>query len=383
MKESDNSKDYDVIIAGGGLAGLVSAIHLSRAGFHVLVIEKNSYPKHKVCGEYISNEVLPYLESLGFDPLDYGAKRIHRFQLNSKNNQSIETNLPLGGFGISRYTLDHTLAELAQENGAQLMQDTVISTKCFNGIFQVKTKNETFKSVFVIGAFGKRANIDIKLNREFIQKRSGYLAVKQHVEGEFPDDLVALYNFDGGYCGVSRVESKAINVCYITDYKSFGKHKNTKTFEEQVLFKNPGLELFFKKSKPLFDKPLTISQISFAPKQAVDDHVLMCGDSAGLIHPLCGNGMGMAVHSSQIASQLIIDYFEGRIQSRESLEKQYQKAWTQAFKNRLLIGKRIAALFRHSSLSESALWMLRQFPGLLPKVIVSTHGQPLLAEQFG
>lgn len=65
----------DVIIIGGGLAGLSSAIHLSKHDLSVLVIEKNSYPKHKVCGEYISNEVLPYLDYLEIDVFKLGAKK--------------------------------------------------------------------------------------------------------------------------------------------------------------------------------------------------------------------------------------------------------------------------------------------------------------------
>jgi len=71
-------KSYDVIIVGGGLAGLTAAIHLSKAKHTVLVLEKNTYPHHKVCGEYVSNEILPYLEYLGikfgkneFIPIDY------------------------------------------------------------------------------------------------------------------------------------------------------------------------------------------------------------------------------------------------------------------------------------------------------------------------
>ena len=68
------------IIIGGGLAGLTSALHLSRFGIQVTLIEKNSYPRHKVCGEYLSNEVLPYLRSLGFEPFDFGAKKIDAHQ---------------------------------------------------------------------------------------------------------------------------------------------------------------------------------------------------------------------------------------------------------------------------------------------------------------
>ena len=76
-----NITSFDVIIIGGGLAGLTNAIHLSKSKQRVLLIEKNSYPKHKVCGEYISNEVLPYLNSLGIDPIKGGAKQISKVQV--------------------------------------------------------------------------------------------------------------------------------------------------------------------------------------------------------------------------------------------------------------------------------------------------------------
>ena len=87
---------YDVIIIGGGLAGLTSAIHLSMENYSVLLIEKNSYPKHKVCGEYVSNEVLPYLEFLGFNPFEFGAKRISEFELTTHNNKRIKAKLSRG-----------------------------------------------------------------------------------------------------------------------------------------------------------------------------------------------------------------------------------------------------------------------------------------------
>ena len=69
----------DVLIIGGGLAGLCAGIDLAQAGYEVLLFEPKAYPRHKVCGEYISNEVLPYLKSLGFDPFDHGAVAISNF----------------------------------------------------------------------------------------------------------------------------------------------------------------------------------------------------------------------------------------------------------------------------------------------------------------
>jgi flavin-dependent dehydrogenase len=373
-----NRKALDIIVIGGGLAGLCNAIHLSKMGKKVLLIEKNEYPKHKVCGEYISNEVLPYLDFLEVNPFDFGAVRINKFQLSTTKSNIISAKLPLGGFGISRYTLDLVLSEKAKENGVTILQDVVLNITFLKDVFQVETKdNNTFTSKITIGAFGKRSLLDVKMGRNFIQKKSPYLGVKIHVKGNFKEDLVALHNFKGGYCGVSKVENNAINLCYITNYATFKQYKNIEDFQEQVVFKNNYLKEIFHSSEALFEKPLSISQISFETKKPVENHILMCGDSAGMIHPLCGNGMSMAIQSAQLASKLILNYFNGKIETRKELEKQYIRQWNQKFSLRLKAGHFIAMLFRKDTIASVLLQILKKLPFLLPIIIKQTHGKPM------
>ena len=369
---------FDVIIVGGGLAGLTSAIHLSTRKKRVLLIEKNEYPKHKVCGEYISNEVLPYLNSLGINPINEGAKQITKVHISTTKSNLIKGELPLGGFGMSRYFLDDLLVKKARLNGVKILKDTVDSIHFKKDSFTITTKiSGVFQSKITIGAFGKRSSLDQKMKRKFIQKKSPYLAVKIHVKGVFPENLVALHNFKGGYCGVSKVENNAINVCYITEYRSFKKHKNITDFQEQVVFKNKYLRKIFKESSPVFEKPLTISQVSFQTKNPVEDHIIMCGDTAGMIHPLCGNGMGMAISSAQLASIRILQFLNGEIKTREGLEKQYLRDWNKEFKTRLKSGHFIAWLFRNQTISQIAYSILKRIPSLLPKMIKFTHGKQL------
>lgn len=378
MKKTPNY--YPVIIIGGGLAGLVSAIHLSKFNIQVLLIEKNSYPKHKVCGEYISTEVLPYIKSLGFNPFDFGAKAIHNFELTTNSNKKISSKLPLGGFGISRYKMDYELSKLALKNGVQILQDTVTDVNFSNNQFTISTKNNGgFSSLIAIGAFGKRANLDVKLNRSFIKQQSPYLAVKTHAKITFKEDLVALHNFKGGYCGVSMVEEDRINLCYIANFKSFKKHKDIDAFQQQVVFKNKSLNYIFQNADMCFEQPLTISQISFQTKNPVENHMIMCGDTAGMIHPLCGNGMAMAIRSAQMASLVIIDYLHKKISSRSEMEKQYSKMWDTAFKTRLKTGHILAYLFRQEWLAPMLLGLISYFPILLPLIIKRTHGKPMTA----
>ena len=373
-----NKTIFDVIIVGGGLAGLTSAIHLSKFKQRVLLIEKNKYPKHKVCGEYISNEALPYLNSLGINPIKEGAKKITKVHVSTIKGSLIKGDLPLGGFGMSRYFLDELLANKALSNGVIILHESVESVNFNDNLFCVQTKTlEVFQSKITIGAFGKRSALDLKMSRKFIKKKSPYLAVKLHVKGDFPENLVALHNFKGGYCGVSKVENNSINLCYITKYDSFKKHKNITTFQEQVVFKNEHLRKIFTESKPVFEKPLTISQISFEAKRPVEDHIIMCGDTAGMIHPLCGNGMGMAIASARLASTLILKFLNGEIPTREVLEKQYIREWNKEFKTRLKAGHFIARLFRNQTVSQIAYSILNTATFLLPKMIQFTHGKQI------
>lgn len=369
----------EVLILGGGLAGLTAAIHLSKLGLQVTVIEKNGYPKHKVCGEYISNEVLPYFEWLGIDILKINPTSITKLQFSTQNGTTITTELPLGGFGISRYALDFYLYNKAIANGCIFLQETVENVIFDNDEFTITTSIGTvLKSKMVLGAFGKRSNMDVKLNRNFIQNKSHWLAIKSHYTGDFPNDLVGLHNFNGGYCGVSKVENNAVNICYITNYETYKLYKNNDEFQKLVLSENQHLKILFEKSTLIFEKPLTIGQISFDKKETVENHILMVGDTAGLIHPLCGNGMAMAIHSAKIASELVINYYDSKIPSRVSLEKQYVKQWKFHFAKRLRTGRLIANLLQKSHIASILMRILVQFPFLLSIIIKKTHGKPIL-----
>jgi len=366
-----------VIIIGGGLSGLTAAIHLCRQGRQVTLIEKQEFPKHKVCGEYVSNEVMPYLESLGISFDEIGTVAIRRASFSTADGNEIHCSLPLGGIGISRYALDHLLYREALRLGCEIFQDTVSNVVFDNDIFHLQMNSgQQLKADVVLGAFGKRSNIDQKLGRDFIRQKSPWLAVKMHYSGDYPDDLVGLHNFDGGYCGVSKVEGGAVNVCYLADFESFKKYRNIEEYQAAVVCANPRLAQLFDTFVPLFDQPLTISQISFEKKKPVESHILMIGDTAGLIHPLCGNGMAMAIHSAKLAVECVSDFLDDQI-SREQLEIKYRKAWKENFRYRLKTGRILANLLQNQGISRILMASLSLFPFLLPQIIRMTHGKPL------
>ncbi|MCB0467691.1 MAG: NAD(P)/FAD-dependent oxidoreductase [Aequorivita sp.] len=364
----------DIIVIGGGLAGLTAALNLAKNDFKVCLIEKNEYPNHKVCGEYVSNETLPFLNSLGIDPFSAGAKKISKFEITDIKGTPLKVNLPLGGFGISRYAFDNLLFE-SLKSKAEIIFDTVEKVTFEKEYFSVTTQGkEILNADFVIGAFGKRSNLDSFLNRKFMQQTSPWLAVKAHYEYDFPKDTVALHNFNGGYCGLSKTETNVVNACYLATFKSFKKYGDIDIFQKKELSKNPFLDRFFKEAKPIFKKPLTISQVSFQKKNPVENHIFMIGDSAGLIHPLCGNGMAMAIKSAQIFSELFLNVFKNNNFDRMKLEEQYTTQWKNEFEGRLKTGRFIQRVLMDPFASKVGFSMARIVPSIVPKIIKKTHG---------
>jgi flavin-dependent dehydrogenase len=368
-----------VIIIGGGLAGLISSILLAKANFEVILIERKHYPFHRVCGEYISNEVLPFLKSIGFNPKDYGAAQINQLKVTSTSGNSLNAHLNLGAFGISRYQLDQALYQIAKQEGVQfLLNQKVLDVNFIDEQFFVEISGETLKASIVIGAFGKRANLDQKLQRKFFYQRSPYIGVKYHIKTDFPKDLIQLDNFKGGYCGISKIEKDLYCLCYLAQNKYVKQYGSVKAMEENILYQNQNLKHIFQNSECVWPQPEVINEISFERKSLIENHILMCGDTAGMIAPLCGNGMAMAIHSGKILADHIIKNCQNGLdaQIRKNLEQQYQNNWDNQFATRLKIGRGIQNLFGNNALTQMAISGLNLFPRLAQQIVRKTHGKP-------
>ncbi|MFN2458007.1 MAG: NAD(P)/FAD-dependent oxidoreductase [Chitinophagaceae bacterium] len=376
--------DADVAIVGGGLAGLAASIQLADKGYSVILFEKEKYPFHKVCGEYISMEAWNFLQQLGVPLQQLKLPLINTLLLSSPNGKQFITQLPLGGFGISRHTLDHLLAQIAIQKGIAVLQQTRVNDIIndedqFKVFFQSKEKSqENIIAKVCCAAYGKRSNIDIRWRRLFLAKQdpkiNNQVAVKYHVKTVWNEQVIGLHNFPGGYCGISKVDGDKYCLCYLTTASNFKKCNNSiMQLQEKVLSCNPRLKKIFKDSEVVEEFPLTISQVSFSKKTQVEKGVLMLGDAAGMIAPLCGNGMSMALHSSKIASGLIAGFLQKKM-SRKQLEEQYQQQWNKQFATRLFTGRMLQHFFGVNFFSNLFVNTFNIFPGVAPFLIKKTHG---------
>ncbi|GAB3577203.1 NAD(P)/FAD-dependent oxidoreductase [Hymenobacter daeguensis] len=369
----------DILVIGGGLAGLAAALDLAGRGFRVAVVERKQYPFHKVCGEYVSNEVLPYLRRLGADPAALAPAAISQFMVSSPGGRSLSLPLDLGGFGVSRYALDDFLYQKALARGVVFHLKSTVTDVAFDDATDqhqvMLADGRALTARVVLGAYGKRANLDRQLHRPFFAQRSPYLGVKYHLRlPGFPRDLIALHNFADGYAGISAIEEDKLCFCYLTTRANLRRHGTIPAMEQAVLARNPFLRQILDAAERLYPQPEVINEISFAPKQPVEQHLLMCGDAAGLITPLCGNGMAMALHGAALGAAAVHDFLAGR-SSRAGMEAAYAQAWQAQFGTRLRVGRAVQRLFGGPVLSELVVGSLRYWPAAVRALMRRTHGQ--------
>jgi flavin-dependent dehydrogenase len=372
--------EYDIAIIGGGLAGLSLAILAAEAGYSAVLLEKEEYPFHKVCGEYISFESYDFLDRLGLPLHTWNSPVIKKLLVTDIKGNAYNFQLDLGGFGVSRYKIDDALYQLAIKKGVHVFTNTKVNDVLFeNDVHIIKTNKQNTSAKIVAGTFGKRSNLDVKWKRNFVEQKANklnnYIGVKYHMHIQSPKDEIALHNFKNGYCGISAIENDKYCLCYLTNAESLSSNNNSiRQMQENILHKNPALKKIFTDSEFLYDAPLTISQISFEKKSQTENHVLMLGDAAGMITPLCGNGMSMAMHSAQLAFQQINLFLQQKT-SRAEMEKNYVINWKQNFSSRLETGRFVQRFMGNNFSTTLFLKIMNAIPQFSKRIIKSTHGQ--------
>ncbi len=299
----------DVIIIGGGPAGTSAAISAARAGASVLLLERGRYPRHKVCGEFVSAESLGLLTNLldrdHAAPLRE-AVRVSQARL-FLDGRTLQTTVDPPAASIARLDLDAALWHSAESAGVDARQQTTVQSIAGIGPFRVATTIGEFRARALVNASGRWSNLNLA---SVEAPREKWLGIKAHFAEPCPEPSVDLYFFDGGYCGVQPVHvSGEVSSAGRVNVSAMVRADLASTLAE-VFVQYPALYERSRGWSSLSD-PVSTSPLIFRSPQPERDAVLMAGDAAGFVDPFVGDGISLALRSGALAASCLAPFFAG------------------------------------------------------------------------
>jgi len=367
----DNKYTSDILIIGGGLAGLSMAILCTDAGMSTRLIEKQTYPKHKVCGEYLSIESVPFLQRIGIDLEAMVLPQINHFVLTSSKT-SMNCDLSSSGVGISRYILDHIMYQKALEKGVDVITSsrvTHIDSGAQSSTVQTHD-GKTYTARQIIGGYGRISG----LSTQNLSSKDTFLGIKYHVANGPEGNTIEIHNFDGGYCGISAIEDDKYCMCYLVKAEKLKAYKgDIEMLEKEVLAQNPYLKHRLDTQKLV--GPISTAHFNFG---TIDTRTLqypLLGDAAGFIPPITGNGMSLALRSAQVLFTNFVQQKDGSFQDRWlQANKMYIRQYLRHRINQGIFLQNIL-LTESPFVKNTLMWSIKSIPGVMPLLTKQAVGK--------
>jgi flavin-dependent dehydrogenase len=375
------SESYDLIVIGGGPAGTSAAITAARGGSRVLLLERGRFPRHKVCGEFISAESLALLGWLlagaKQDLLDQSLRLSQSHVLLDGRSLRIPIDPPAAS--IARYDLDLALWEAARNAGVTALAETTAQPIEGDNPFRVQTSAGEFLARAVINASGRWSNLNLAAPAQ----GSRWLGLKAHFHGPVVERSVDLYFFDGGYCGVLPVRGPdgilVINAC------ALARPGVAATFAD-LFSRHPILHARSRQWTPAF-APLSTFPVTFPTPRPVSGLIPNTGDAAGFVDPFVGDGIALALRSGHLAASSLLHFLRGDWALDQSLRHYadgYRRSLLPVYRassrfRKLLLLPRIARTLLLSAF-ESSPWLRRYLVDSTRSKLQTEFGEGRLGE---
>lgn len=284
-----------VTIIGGGLAGLTLGIALRQRGIPVTIYESGDYPRHRVCGEFISGRGQTVLDRLGLlaDFEKAGAVYANTAMFISGAAKSPVRKLSTPALCLSRYKMDALLAGKFKELGGELH----VSSR-----WNLDQRGEG-----IVSATGRRL--------EPAENEIRWFGVKAHVPNGGPVPLEAdleMHISPDGYVGVNRVNDGHVNVCGLFRARPDKPRQESKA--DWLLGQQDSL-LRERLKEAQFEPQsfCSVAGIQLKPRRASTRDLCCIGDALTMTPPVTGNGMSMAFESAELALEPVAAYSRGEI----------------------------------------------------------------------
>lgn len=371
---------FELAVAGGGPAGSAVAALLARDGRKVVLLERDAFPRDKLCGEVLSGEARTVLDRLGCldEVLRAGPPEIRRAVFFAPGGPSAAFELPKPALGVSRLLLDRILLDNARRAGAEVRERSTVTGLGREGDRRVLRLEggAVVEARAVIAAHGREGALDRRLERPSAARPGAFVGLKRHHRARAGEpgratarrlrDAVELRFFAGGYCGTSFVEEGKINVCMLIekDVLEAGSSTRWEGVCEEVGRRCPSFKELLAALEPAEPAAHAVAQVGLAPKEPAWEGTLFLGDSAGMIAPLCGDGQAIALRSAAALADLLAGYPRPLPAALPGLAAAWAALWRREFGLQLFLGRALQATALKPSSCDRLVRACAAFPSL-------------------
>jgi menaquinone-9 beta-reductase len=373
---------FDVAIVGAGPAGSSAAVTISRRGYSVALLDKEQFPREKLCGDFLNPINWPVLRDFGVDRelLARSHEKVTTFHFTSFSGQEVEVPLSgredgkLFGLGVRRFDLDHVLLKKAESEGANLFQEcklTNLKREAQSWLLRFDRKGmiEELRARVLVGADGRNSWVAHHLGlsgKPAMQRRAvGFqlrLKCSNTIHGK-----VEIHLFPSGYAGIVGLGGNTLNLCLAVDKSQFQYHRTLRRLLESCLSVNPHLQWILTRSEAI-GEARSVYPVCFPPRRAFGEGFLLVGDAARVNEPVTGEGIYFALKSGKLAARTIDQALRKNDFSAEHLSS-YDRECRLAFRTRWRINTLIGWLIYRPALLSPLIRYSGRRRGLLDSLV--------------
>jgi len=355
---------WDAAIIGGGPAGAAAACLLAEAGCQTVLFERETGPRHKVCGEFISVEAAAYLTALGLDPERLGALPIHHIRL-IQGERTATATLPFPAFSLSRDVLDEALLKAAAARGAEIRRGGLVRglTEDADGVTLQVEEQVRARAAFL--ATGKH---ELRGHRRPPGAINDLIGFKRHLtltpaQTGILSGHVEVLLFPGGYAGLQPIPGGRANLCLVIAKDVHDRlGRDWESLINYLARSGPVFAERLAGAVPCWTKPLSIYGIPYGfvhRAEVPSPRIHRLGDQLAVIPSFSGDGIAIALHSAALA----VDRF---ISGQPALDGT-------AFASQIRTATLLARAARHPVLQTLATAACRLSPVLLRSMASATR----------
>src|SRR5215470_18870977 len=337
---------FDVAIVGGGPAGSSCAAFCAAAGLRTLVLDREKFPREKVCGDCLNPSCWPVLERLGVAQRvrDLSHSKLRSVEFIAIDRRRVIVDLPSCAdceISVKRALFDDLLLKRARELGANVHEQTTVTGLNRNGDWKIETDSgQTFQAPMLIGADGRNSTVAHLCNLLPRPARER-VALQAHIP--LPQNFgrrVVLQFLPEGYSGQAPVNQTQLNLCLVGT--------------------PPTISRLRKWAEHQFDLPANqtwhaITPLTRSPVPSAHGNLFFIGDAARVVEPFTGEGIYYALRSGELAANAVAKILRGA--DRHSALREFTRAYAEMYRGRLFINRlaraavlrpRVGSLFVHA-----------------------------------